>query len=126
MAPAILAALVSGLFGLGGSAINAAAGNPNQKESFAKNSQTSPITLLRNALNGTNTMGQALQERLSQPVKLRSAYYQAPAGFAQDPAMADPSLMEMPGLNFKAQAFGNPVAPESAIPRRAGAGTVRR
>lgn len=126
MAPALLASLISGLFGLGGSAISAAAGNPNQKESFAKNSATSPITLLRNALNGTNTMGQALQERLSQPVKLRSSYYQAPPGFAQDPAIKDPSLLEAPGLNFKAQAFGTPVPNETAVPRRAGADTIRR
>ena len=127
IAPAIIAGLISGLFGLGGSAISAAAGNPNQKESFAKNSATSPITLLRNALNGTNGLGQALQERASQPTKMRSSYYQAPPGFAQDPAMKDPSLLESPGLNFNgAQLFGKPVAPESAVPRRAGSTAVRR
>lgn len=108
-----LPALISGLFSFGSSALGAASQDePQKRQSFrGTGTDSDPVELLKRAVQGTTSMGQALQKRARTPVKLRSTFQSLP-GFAKDPALADPSLLEGRSLDL-GNPFGGPPTEQS-------------
>lgn len=68
-----------------------------------------PVKTLMDAINGTKGLGQALSAKARQGVKLRTTVPNMP-GFASDPALADPSILERKGLDL-GDIFGAPSGP---------------
>ena len=85
--------------------------NGQERQSFAGEGSADPRTLMRNNVDMTTRLGDALTTRLAQPVNLRSAVAQTPGSYsggglpfpigvtAEDPALADPSLLSLPGIS---------------------------
>ena len=96
-AAAWLPALISGLFGFGGAALQ---GDPGQKRQSFAGSAVDPKLMLTEFMGNLNQMGAGAADRLRKPTRLRTVA-QAPKGFAQDPAAIDPSLLERPGLDLE-------------------------
>jgi hypothetical protein len=98
-----------------------------ERQSFAGQGSADPIKALQSLLDGTNSMGRALQSRGPtrlrssavqkgpEPVQIPGLPFQIGGGLGVDPALADPSLLEqaMPDVG---DPFGE--APRTAQPRQ--------
>ena len=95
----ILGPTLSGLFG----------SDPQERKSF-DGTNVSPLRMMNQANDFTNNFGRALAGRVSQGINLPSAVAQTPGAYtggglpmpigvtAQDPALANPSLLGLQGL----------------------------
>lgn len=109
MDPATLAALISGIFGIGGSAISALGYHPQQqqfRQSFSGSAATNPINTLSQALSAVNNLEFGIGQQ-GLPGTPRSFVQTSPAaetnvpgipftfgaGRAIDPAVSNPSLL---------------------------------
>ena len=142
--PFILAAVAGGTSGAVG-----ALGNENvDPASFAVRDRRSahyydqdPRGLLRQSVIGTRNMGRAAADLANQPTTLPSAFVQPPPTLsggglpmpigvrATDPAISDPSLLGLPGMNIGADPFGtstvNPgMNPHASVGEDAGRGVT--
>jgi hypothetical protein len=103
-----LGLLLSSLIGFGGSALSAS----GQQHAKPYTGAADPQKLLLDAMGQNKGMGQALVDKARKGVQLRTTV-QSPAGFAQDPAIANPDLLKFPGLDI-GDIFGAPAKP--AVP----------
>lgn len=97
-------------------------GSDQERESFSREAwdgvNLDPRKLLATGLTQQGELGEALTNRANKPVRLRSAYAQSPPTFAggglpmpigltgRDPALDDPSLLELEGLGIDSSIFG--------------------
>lgn len=105
-----LAGPIMSMFGGGGS--------QGERQSF-EGSSVDPERMLGQANILAGRLGRALSERAGQPINLPSAYAQQPGAYtggglpfpiglvAQDPALANPSLLTRPGATEFAHLFDN-------------------
>lgn len=95
-----------------------------QRKSFEGQGAIDPSNMMRNNLALTSRLGNAITDHLATPVSLPSAVVQTPGAYtggglpfpigvsAEDPALANPSLLNRPGLGefqdlFKGLDFGD-------------------
>ena len=102
----LLSSLFSGMFG------GLFGGGDQELQSFDMMPDLSPEERLSEAINATREWSDVAKDFANQPVKLRSSYVQQPPVFTggglpmpvgvlgRDPALDDPSLLELPGFNF--------------------------
>ena len=92
--------MMAGLFG----------GDDSPRQSFEGSGAVDPRNLMRSNLDLATRYGQAMTDHLARPISLPSAYVQTPGAYsggglpmpigisAEDPALANPSLLSRPGL----------------------------
>lgn len=96
----LLGPMLGGLFG----------GSDQERQSFEGTGATDPRNMLQRNTQLAENLGSIIANRASQPVNLRSAYVQTPGAYsggglpfpigvsAEDPALADSSLLSLPGI----------------------------
>lgn len=117
----LFSSLFGGLFG----------GGDQELESFAGWHDLSPAERLSEAINASREGSKVAKSFANQPVKLRSSYVQAPPVFTggglpmpvgvlgRDPALDDPSLLELPGFDFSMSESESGQTPDRAnVPTR--------
>lgn len=105
---------------LGGSVLGAVTAPEGQElQSFEGEGNLDPRQALTDARGAVTSMLGTLQQRASRPIELRSAYVQQPPVFSggglpmpigvsgMDPALADSSLLSLPGLNLPGTGSGD-------------------
>lgn len=121
---------------LGSNAISALAAPEGQElQSFEGIPGLAPGEIMGDARDLIGELGSVLSQRASQPIQLRSAYAQQPPVYTGgglpmpiglsgvDPALADPSLLSLPGVDTSAltSRFQNLIMPAAGRPPGTGA-----
>lgn len=94
-------------------------------QSFSGHGSIDPVNMLHNTNTMIGRLGDAITNRAAQPIELRSSFAQQPTAFTGgglpfpiglsgvDPALADPSLLSLPGMTEFEGIFDNLVSSQN-------------
>ncbi len=113
---------------LGGPMLQGLFGGGQDRQSF-EGTAVDPIAMLRQSHELLAQLGHGITDRATQPISLPSAYAQQPGSYtggglpmpiglvAQDPALANPGLLTLPGMDEFRALFPNGSAPPPQGPQ---------